>query len=223
MRYCFRGKTKVDLFYRIMNFISWVLFKLFYSVKIYGQDHFPKGAAIIAANHASYLDPPLLGLASPEEVHYLAKQSLFKIPVFGFIIRKINSHPLKGDVGDVAVFKTILTLLEKGKKVVLFPEGQRSFDNTLNPIKPGLSLLVSKTDAYVIPTYVFGTFEAWPRTNIFPRLWKNIGCVFGSPINWSEFSHLDKKSAQFAFASKLTDAIQQLKIWHDNGAKNTPP
>lgn len=120
MRYCFRAKTKVDLFYRIMNFISWVLFKLFYRVKIYGQDHFAKGAAIIAANHASFLDPPLLGLASPEEVHYLAKQSLFRIPVFGFIIKKINSHPLKGDVGDVAVFKTILTLLQEGKKLFYF-------------------------------------------------------------------------------------------------------
>lgn len=217
------SKEKIPFFYRIMNCFAWMFFKCFFPFRIYGQKHIQHGACVIAANHVSFLDPPLLGIACPEEVHYLAKDALFKIPLFGFLIRKMNSHPLKGGAGDVGVFKVALRLLEEGKKVILFPEGQRSFDNRLCPIKPGLSLLVSKTDAYVIPAYIFGTYKAWPRSHLLPRPFSKIGCVFGSALDWRAFSHLEKKQAQQQFALKLKESIENLKIWYENGAQGSPP
>lgn len=217
------SQEKMPFFYRAMNFFSWYLFKFFFPFKVYGQNNLIKGAAIISANHVSFLDPPLLGIASNEQVHYLAKDSLFKIPIFGFLIRKMNSHPLKGDTSDIGVLKVALKLLQEGNKVVIFPEGRRSYDDKLCPIKPGLSLLISKTDACVIPTYIFGTFKAWPRNRFFPKFRSQIGCVFGSSFSWKEFSHLQKKQAQIAFAEKLKNSIEALKIWYENGAQGSPP
>lgn len=215
--------VKIPFAYRFMNFLMWFFLRVFYRFRVYGQEHQYKGAAIIAANHVSYLDPPILGVAWPEEIHYLAKDSLFNIPILGWLITKLNTHPLKGDVGDVAVFKLIVKLLREGKKVILFPEGQRSFDDIMTPIKPGISLLAFKTDAAIIPTYVFGTFEAWPRKRKFPKFFKEIGCVFGSPLIWENVEHLDRKEAQVVFAAQVKDAIEELKKWHEAGAHGTPP
>lgn len=217
------SKKKIPFIYRLINFFAWLFFRVFYRFRVYGQEHFFEGAAIIAANHVSFLDPPILGVSWPEEVHFLAKQSLFKIPFLSWVIVKTNTHPLKGDTRDVAVLKAILQLLNEGKKVVLFPEGKRSFDNKLSPIKPGISLLISKTHAAIIPTYIFGTFEAWPRNHSFPRIGKKVGCVFGSPLFWNDSEHLSKKEAQIAFADRLTKAIENLKDWYQKGAKGTPP
>lgn len=223
MKFCWNSRNPMPFVYRLGNFIAWLALRSMYRIRVYGQDHFYNKAAIIAANHVSFLDPPILGICSPEEVHYLARQSLFKVPVFGKIISKINAHPLKGDVGDVGVIKTICHLLEQGKKIILFPEGSRSYDNKFAPVKPGMSLLVSRTNTAVIPAYVFGTFEAWPRKNVFPRPWKTIGCVFGTPILWETFSHLGKKEAQLAFAQSVTEAIEGLRKWYERGAKGSPP
>jgi len=209
--------------YRALNFLSWGVFMLFYRVKVYGQEHISPGAAVIAANHVSFLDPPVIGITCPQEVHFLARQSLFRIPLLRWFMRHTNTHPLKGDGGDTAVFKTVCKLLQEGHKVVLFPEGKRSYDNTLAPIKPGISLFVAKTHAAVIPTYVFGTFAAWPRARALPKIWKTIGCVFGSPILWEQFEHLEKKEAQEVFAKTLTEAILRLKTWYEQGAYGTPP
>lgn len=210
MKLAWRSK-KIPFFYKSMNFLSWFIFRFLYKFRVYGQENIISGPAIIAGNHVSYLDPPLVGTACPDEVHYLAKESLFKIPIFGFLIKKINSHPLKGTGGDFAVFKRVINLLEEGKKVILFPEGQRSYDDKLCPIKPGLSLLVSKTKAPVIPVYIFGTFKAWPRKNFLPRIGGTLGCIFGKPIYWDEFESLPKKESQIAFADRLTKDIIDLK------------
>lgn len=214
---------KMPFVYRLMNFLLWLFLRVLYRFRVYGQEQQYKGAAIIAANHVSYLDPPILGVAWPEEVHYLAKDSLFNIPVLGSLITKLNTHPLKGDVGDVAVFKLIVKLLREGKKVILFPEGQRSFDDIMTPIKPGISLLAFKTDAAIIPAYIFGTFEAWPRKRKFPKFFKEIGCVFGSPLIWKNVEHLDRKEAQIVFAAQIKAAIEELKKWYEAGAHGTPP
>lgn len=214
---------KTPLLYFLGKSLIKGLLRLFYRLEI----HVPKepyvGAAIIAANHTSFLDPPVLGVAWPEEVHFLARKTLFDIPLLGWLIRKCNTHPLKGDVGDVAVFKEMIHLLQEGKKVILFPEGQRSYDDRIADIKPGIALLVSKTRAAIIPAYIFGTFEAWPRTSKFPKLGKKIGCIFGSPLFWESESHLDKKQAQEAFALQVKEALQNLKLWYESGAQGTPP
>lgn len=210
-------------FYRFVLFLAWVAYKVLYRHKVYGLEHYYQGAGIIAANHTSYLDPPLVAISWPEEIHFLAKQSLFKPFLFGRMIRALNSHPVSGDVNDISVFKTLIQLLKEGKKIILFPEGLRSENGQLEPLKPGIGLLASRANAAIIPTYIFGAFEIWDIHHKLPKLTGRTVCVFGKPILWQEFSHFEKKEAQAQLVERLTDSILKLKSWYEDGAKGIPP
>lgn len=210
-------------FYRFILCLAWSVFRLFYRHKVFGLEHYYPGAGILAANHISYLDPPIVAISWPEEVHFLAKESLFKPFLFGNLIRALNSHPVKGEVGDISVFKMMIQLLKEGKKIILFPEGLRSESGRLEPLKPGVGLLVSKANAAVIPTYIHGPYEIWNVHRKIPKLFGRTACVFGRPIFWESFAHLDRKEAQAALTEALTHAIQNLRAWYEQGAKGSPP
>ncbi|MFI5333874.1 MAG: lysophospholipid acyltransferase family protein [Chlamydiales bacterium] len=214
---------KGNLFYRLVLASARGFFKLFYRHTVYGLEHFELGGAIIAANHASFFDPPIAAISSPEEVHFLARESLFKVPLFGAIIRALNSHPVRGDAGDIAVFKLLTTLLKEGKKVILFPEGTRESSDALEEIKPGLALLISRAGAFVQPLYIHGTFYIWNRFRKFPKLWGKTASVFGSPIRYETFSHLEKRAAQEALSQAVALALNNLRKWYEAGAQGTPP
>jgi 1-acyl-sn-glycerol-3-phosphate acyltransferase len=214
---------KMTILYRIILFFAWLYFKVIYRHQVYGLEHYYEGAGIIASNHASYYDPPILAISWPEEVQFLAKQELFKNPAFGWLIRSLNAHPVSGDVADISVFKEIISLLKQGKKVILFPEGSRATEDVLAPIKPGIGMLVTRSQSAVIPTYIHGTLKIWPPKQKLPKLGGKTACVFGTPLRYEQFSHLDKKEAQKALADALSQSILGLKKWYENGAKGTPP
>ncbi|HEY2811109.1 MAG TPA: (d)CMP kinase [Rhabdochlamydiaceae bacterium] len=218
-----RAFNKGNAFYRFIIFLTKSFFKLFYRHKVYGREHFCTGGGIIASNHASYLDPPAVAISSPEELHFLAKEELFNNLLFAKLICALNSHPVKGGPGDMAVLRMICKLLGEGKKVLLFPEGKRSDVDELDALKPGIALLVARSKAFVIPTYLYGTFALWNNKRKFPKLWGKTACVFGSPIRWEEFEHLDKKEASELFTQRLFSAMNALRHWYHNGAAGTPP
>jgi 1-acyl-sn-glycerol-3-phosphate acyltransferase len=217
-------KKPLSFLYRLILFLTWCFFKLVYRHRVYGLEHFYDGSAIIAGNHASFFDPPILAISWPEEVHFLAREGLFKNPLFGGLIRKLNAHPVSGDAGDIAVFKTVCRLLEEGRKVILFPEGTRCFTDALDvPLKPGIAVLVSRARSAVVPAYIHGTYQIWGRKRSFPKLWGKTACVFGSPLKWSDFAHLDKKEGQRMLLDQLAIRMNALRTWYLAGAKGTPP
>ncbi|MBI3236946.1 MAG: 1-acyl-sn-glycerol-3-phosphate acyltransferase [Chlamydiales bacterium] len=120
MRPAWSQNKPLSILYRVILFLTWCFFKIFYRHRVYGMEHFYEEAAILAANHVSFYDPPILAISWPQEVHFLAREGLFKNPLFGGLIRKLNAHPVSGDAGDVAVFKTVCQLLNEGKKIILF-------------------------------------------------------------------------------------------------------
>ena len=209
--------------YRLVLFIAWSFLKIFYRNKVYGLEHYYKGAAIIASNHSSFLDPPLLSTSWPDEVHFLAREGLFKNPLFGWFIRKLNAHPVSGDASDIGVFKLVCQLLVEGKKIILFPEGKRGDTDALDVLKPGIAMLVSRSKSAIVPAYIHGSFAVWSRFRKLPKLSGRTACVFGTPILWSEFAHLEKREAQKALTDKLTTSIQALRAWYEAGAQGTPP
>ena len=213
----------VPLLYRFVLFTSWIIGKLFYRLKIYGLEHYYPRGAILAANHTSFLDPPIVSISWPEVVHFLARKSLFRSKIFGGLIRRVNTHPVSGEPGDIQVMKTVVSLLEQGHKVVLFPEGTRSENGELQPIKPGLGLLVSRSKSAVVPVYIHGAYEVWGRKRKFPRPFGKVSCVFGSPITWDSLAGYDKKEAQVILAEKLESAWKELRSWLEKGAIGIPP
>ena len=122
-----------------------------------------QGPVILAANHQSYFDPPLVGICSRRDVYYLARKTLSKIPFLGKLLPHINVILVDRDGSDMSALKTIIRLVRAGNGVVLFPEGTRSPDGNLQPGKAGIGLIIAKTRAPVQPMRIFGSFEAFPK------------------------------------------------------------
>lgn len=196
--------------------------KVFYRHKIYGKEHMLPGAAILAANHVSYLDPPVLSLSCPEDVYFLARKTLFK-GVFGKFIYALNARPVQIGGANLEVFREIGSLLQQGKKVVLFPEGTRSLDGNLAEFKPGIFLLMSRTGCAVQPAYIYGTFTIWGKSRRNPKLFGKTACVWGSALTWARYASIPKKEAEAQFSKDLRDSILRLKAWYEAGAKGSPP
>jgi cytidylate kinase len=214
---------RVPLLYRFILFVSWIIGKIFYRLKVYGLEHYYPRGAILACNHTSYLDPPIVSVSWPEEVHFLARKTLFRSKWFGGLIRRMNTHPITGVSGDVQVFKMITEFLENGQKVVLFPEGTRSENGELRPIKPGIAMLVARSKSAIVPVYIQGAYEVWGRNRMLPRPFGKVSCVFGSVITWESVAGLEKKEAQIVITQKLESAWKALKAWLEQGAIGIPP
>lgn len=216
------GPRRPTLLYRFVIAFVRNYFRIFYRHRIYGVEHVVSGPAIIASNHTSFLDPPLLSASVPAEVFFLARKTLFK-GLFGKFIYALNARPVSGEAGDVRVFREIEEVLKGGGKLILFPEGTRSASGELGKIKGGISIIVSHTDCVVIPAYLHGAWEIWGRNRKFPKLFGKTACVFGKAITWDKYSTLEKKTAQSQFADDLREAILALKKWYESGARGTPP
>jgi 1-acyl-sn-glycerol-3-phosphate acyltransferase len=148
--------------------IGWSLAKLigrsFFNLRIIGKENLVMpGGALVVSNHASFLDPPFIGAAFDESIYFLARKSLFNNPVFGAVIRSWNSIPVDQDRPDMTSLKIVIRSLREGKKVLVFPEGSRSYDENFLPGMPGVGLIVSKADVPVIPVRIFGSGAALPR------------------------------------------------------------
>ena len=212
---------KMKLSYKIVYSLARFFFKCCFRLRIYGLEHFRPGSAVIAANHASFYDPPVLSISCPEEVHFLARGSLFEVPLLKHLIRMLNSHPIARGASDAQTFKMMLDLLSKGKKLIVFPEGERAYDGQLLPFQRGLAFLVQKARCRIIPAYIHGAHKAWPRGGKLPKIFGKMAVVFGSPIEWVDSD--DKKGAQERITKQTERSIRNLKTWYDSGAQGLPP
>lgn len=198
-------------FYCAGKLVLIVLSKILFRMNAYGKENFPHGGALVAANHASYLDPPLVGCLAPEELYYLARESLFKYRFPNWLYRKINGVPIKHDAADVSSIKIILELLKEGKKVVIFPEGTRTYNGQLQKARRGVGLLICKAKVPVIPTYIHGSFEALPRHRKIIHLPKVV-VQYGKPVYFDKiWSGTPTKDDYQRIGDEIMSRIADLK------------
>jgi len=196
-----------------MNFsyrCGWLFFRLVFAIlfrcRYIGANHVPKtGGVILAANHASYLDPPLVGAGLDRDINYLARQSLFRFPLIGRLLRSWNSVPVDREGGGARGLKNILDRLLGGAGIILFPEGTRSYHGKLQPAHAGIGLTVAKSDAPVVPVRVFGSHEAWGRNQKLPRP-KRITVKYGEPIQFEKL----RAEARNCSKERLKQIYQQI-------------
>jgi 1-acyl-sn-glycerol-3-phosphate acyltransferase len=198
-------------FFRFTTFLLRCFFNTFYRFKIDGIDQPLQGSAIIAPNHTSFFDPPIIGMAWPEETHFLGRASLFKHFYMRWLLQGLNTHPVHGSPQDIQSIKILCKLLSEGKKVVIFPEGERSHDGQLLNIKSGVAMLALRMKCPIIPAYIEGAYEAWPRNSRFPKFGSRITCIFGKPIPIEPYLNMKKKEAQEAISRDLQEKLAQLK------------
>jgi len=150
--------------YRFGYKLSWLLARLLFRFEVTGRDKIPnKGGCILAMNHESYLDPPLAGMCSRRPIYFLARKTLLEWPLLGPIFPKVNVVPVDQDRADMSALKTVIKLVKAGECTIVFPEGARTLDGSLQPAQPGLGLIIAKTLAPVVPMRIFGAHEAFPR------------------------------------------------------------
>lgn len=170
---------------KIIRYIVYGFFKICFRLKVRNARFLPEsGGVIIAANHTSYLDPPIIGVCLNRRPTFIAKSSLFKIPLVGQII-KAYSIGVKRENPTPSTIKKALRVLRDGGALVIFPEGGRSHDGSLKDIKRGVGLLASLSDVPVVPACIKGAHRALPVGARVPRP-KKIEVVFGRPIRRKE-------------------------------------
>jgi len=144
--------------------LSKITARLFFSFRVvYPERLIEEGSLILASNHQSYFDPPLIGICSRRGVYYLARKTLLQIPLLGKLLPHINVILVDRDGNDMSALKSVIRTVRAGNGVVLFPEGTRSPNGQLQAGKAGIGLVIAKTRAPVQPMRIFGSFEAFPK------------------------------------------------------------
>jgi 1-acyl-sn-glycerol-3-phosphate acyltransferase len=125
---------------------------------------------VVLANHESFLDPPAVGLVGSRRLFFLARKTLFRHRLFGALLRSVHSVPVDQEGVAKEGMKAILELLKAGEGVVVFPEGERTWTGQMQPLKPGILLVLKRLPVPILPVGIAGAFEALPRTRKWPRL-----------------------------------------------------
>lgn len=175
----------MGLTYKVCYNLSKALAKTFFSFRVIHRERVPEeGGAILAMNHESYLDPPLAGIACKREIYYLARKTLLKWPVLGPLFPKLNVIPVDQERADMSAIKAVIRIVRAGGCTVIFPEGARTPDGSLQPAQPGLGMVIAKTLVPVVPMRIFGAHQAFPRGGK-PRP-HPITIVVGEPMQFTE-------------------------------------
>ncbi len=211
--------------YRFVCLSCRLFFRLLYRHRVYVAQPLPKGSAILAANHASFFDPPLIAISTKEEVHFLARESLFRFFGFGWFIRQLNAHPIAHASQTHANLKVIAKILHNGEKVVIFPEGTRSKDGELQTIKHGVAMLSLQAQCPIVPIWIEGSYAVWGRHRRLPHPFGRTACVFGTPLDPLSIVKECPTSKERIekLSQELECSLRELEQWYRNGAVGSPP
>lgn len=190
---------------RLYDFLFWALGGLYiflFQFRIERRARIPRhGPVLLIGNHTSYLDIIALGLASSRRVYFLAKLPLFKSRILRFIMEAFGTISIDSAGFGRGGLSGVQKLLEQGEVVLVFPEGERCHDGLLNRLKPGVTMLIRKVKAVIVPVAVAGAFEVWPRSRALPTLSPlmlagpkaRIAVTVGEPIRSDELDGLSRE------------------------------
>jgi 1-acyl-sn-glycerol-3-phosphate acyltransferase len=182
--------------YDLAKYSFWATFGTIWRMRVYGGENMPKdGPVIVACNHVSYFDPPVLGTASPRRIQYMAKQQLFRIPVLGPAIAAVGAYPVDREGSATAAVKRSVEVLRQGGVIGIFPEGTRNLTGSAD-VRGGVALLASLGKAPVVPARLVGT-------NAAKRL-EQFRVYFGRPLSLPA----DRKASREDMAN-FTDEVMR--------------
>lgn len=182
----------------VVRIITFFMFPL----RAVGTENVPReGAAIIALNHKSDLDPVMAGITCPRQLTFMAKQELFENKLFGGLIKRLGAFPVNRGVGDIGAFKTAFGIFKSGGVMLIFPEGGRVRDGRTRRAKPGVAMLATRGRVPVIPVHIKNGYR-WMRP---------VTVVYGEPMDLSEYygKKLTQEETQ-AIADRVLENIYAL-------------
>ncbi|MBS0189633.1 MAG: lysophospholipid acyltransferase family protein [Phycisphaerales bacterium] len=199
------------LLYELLQAFCALVFILAYRVRVRGARNVPpRGPVLLASNHQSFLDPPLVGsFVRPRHLSFVARVGLFQFGPFGWLISALNSVPINDEAGDAGAIREILKRLGAGHAVLIFPEGSRTTDGGQKSFKRGVALLVKRAKCPVVPVAVEGCFDAWGPGRKLPSLiGHRVAVTYGRPIPYDE---LMKDGAQGAL-DRIAREVDRLRL-----------
>jgi len=206
-----------NLAYRLVQLTIKVVLKITGTLTVYGRENIPdKGGVIVASNHISYLDPPLVGAVLPRIATFMARKGLFDVPVLRWMIRRA-AFPVDRDNPKPSSIKEAVRRLKRGELIVLFPEGKRSETGELLEAKRGVDVIAKMSKAAIVPTLLVGSDNALPlKAKWLKRA--DISVVFGKPIYYNVPGESDGPDVQIQdnIGSRIMGAIDVLKKEFEN-------
>jgi 1-acyl-sn-glycerol-3-phosphate acyltransferase len=187
--------------------------QMFFRGDVAGLENLPlSGGFIVAANHASHLDPPIVGQFLTRQVTFFARKTLWKPGIASWWLDAVGTIPVDRDGGaSLDAIKRVLQALARGKVVIVFPEGTRSPNGELQEPKAGVGLLACKAHVPVVPARVFGSFEAFGRDGRL-HLGSPVSVTYGRPLLPEDYDHpADGKERYGKTASRIMEAITRIE------------
>jgi len=209
----------MTFWYRIGHSLSNALAKGYLSQRVVNPEIISRcrenGGMLIASNHVSFLDPPLIGTAFDEPLHFFARKTLFDNPVSSYLYPRVNAIPVDQQKPELSTLRYVISLLRSGEKVVIFPEGERSPDGTMKEkAAPGIGMIVSKARVPVLPMRIFGAEKAMPRGSTLIRPCP-VTIMAGEPVDCFDLiddESLSTKQRYEKIADRIMGAIRELHL-----------
>lgn len=204
--------------WRIIQFVMQNIFTFWLQFRARGLEHLPPGGALFLVNHQSFIDPLLVAAALERPVSFVARDSLFRIPVIGWILRNTYVMPIKRESAGADSIREAVRRLQHGFYVGLFPEGTRTNDGQMGTIKPGFQLICRRANVPIIPVGLAGAYHAMPKGAwfLYPV---PIRVVYGEPISAEQVSELCQRGRESEFVNlvgtRIADALKQASEWLD--------
>ena len=203
---------KMMPFYGFFHYLAGSVYRMWFRGEVVGTENFPReGPFLIASNHASHLDPPLVGCQVARQMRFFARKSLWNNRLLAWWLDRVETIPVERDSGDIGAIKRVLQALKEDRVVVLFPEGTRSPDGHLQKPKAGVGLMACKTGVPVVPCRVYGSFKAFGKGAAIPRFGTPVTIVFGRPIPAVDYDDPTAGKARYETAAqRIMDRIAAL-------------
>jgi 1-acyl-sn-glycerol-3-phosphate acyltransferase len=191
------------------NLCRWIA-RFLFGLHVEGLEHVPTaGAAILAPNHVSYVDPVVVGVSIRRRIHFMAKGELFQNRLVGWFMRGLQAYPVSRERVDPSTLKRTLSLLAAGQIVLVFPEGTRGDGRSLGPAKLGIAMIAARSGAPVVPVFHWGAEQVLPRgSRRFRRV--PLRVRFGPALVFPAGGPAGREAAE-AFGRQLIDAIAALR------------
>lgn len=174
--------------------------------------------ALLVANHQSFADPLLAALPLKRPVSYLARDSLFRVPVVGYILRNTYVMPISREAASTSSLREAIRRMDAGYLVGIFPEGTRTTDGAVGEFKPGFVSLARRSKRPLVPVGIAGAYQAYPRGSLFPRPGQ-VRVTYGRPITPEQIAAFGRDDAALvAFIRSQVEACARLAAtWRDTG------
>jgi 1-acyl-sn-glycerol-3-phosphate acyltransferase len=186
---------------------------IFYGNRFFGYNNMPvEGGMVVAANHQSYYDPPLIAAGLRRRLNFLAKKQLFKFKPLAWLIDFLDAIPLDIDGIGYEGIKISLKRLRNGEAILIFPEGARTWDGEIGEFKKGSLALAKQTKSAILPTAIDGCYQAWPRTNMLPYLFGKIRVIYGQPLFYDDFKNLSEEELRELVKTKIIELFQKIRL-----------